>query len=74
MIEEDFDIADLSERDYFYLIFCGPRGVKWSLTDGELCGTNPLFFTCACCRITSSGNEKAHEDNCRVKLMNALGM
>ena len=67
------------ERDLFFPLLYGPRGVKWLLLDEPIEEGNPLMFTCSFCRKTSgsypyNSDEKIHEDKCRNMLMNKLGM
>jgi hypothetical protein len=66
----------LDERDFFYLLRCGPWGVKWLLLDDVIDEkTNPLMFTCAKCRETAVGmQESFHKKGCKVALMQALHM
>ena len=75
IMEDDFEISDLNERDCFIPLLHGPRGVKWLHFDDVISESNLLMFTCSYCRVTSNRlSEKLHEKGCKVLLMNMLGM
>ena len=69
----------MTERDFFIIIRCGPRGVKWLHFDAVIDENNPLMFTCGVCRKTTGSypfdpDNKLHEPRCKNELMNKLGM
>lgn len=74
-MEEDFEIVDLDERNFFVPLLYGPRGVKWLHFDDVIDENNLLTFTCSYCKVTSNRkSEKKHEPKCKNLLMNMLGM
>jgi len=65
------------ERQEFTPLSYGSRGVTWTAHPGVISPDNPLMFTCAECRVTSSGHDPelfTHKKGCKVALMNKLGM
>jgi hypothetical protein len=69
----------VDERNYFYIIRCGPRGVKWLHFDRVIDENNPLMFTCGICKKTTGSypynkTEDLHEVGCLSKLLGSLGL